>query len=402
MERMRAKWGRRRSAALALAVALAAALIVSGCSGAEEEVYLQPRAPQTETVEKRLISAPAEQVANAVAGTVWDVTVKVSGEVMQVFKKRGEYVEKGDVLFTIDSAEAESALRKSELNLKNAREMNKTSRQNLEDNLAAAQANYDNVRKEYNRIRNLYDDGLVDQRQVDQLKDQLDQAERALRAVQDQLAAYDEQAAAAQIQLETAEIAVEDARRYLEYFTVRAPGSGILTDFYLEPGQMVSAAMGRVGQIQQVNPIKLQTELTESNYRLVKGKRELVYYHPDQPEKKMAAPISYLAPIMSAITKTYTLELEIPNPDFAIQPGERYMVLLTTEEEEHVLAVPVLSVIREESKTYVFVLEDGVYRKKEVKLGRVNGNYQEVLEGVKEGDLVVVSGQSRLTDGQQA
>jgi multidrug efflux pump subunit AcrA (membrane-fusion protein) len=390
--------------AAGMAAVLASTLIASGCGAGsgDQEVYLQPRAPKTEVVEKRPISAPAEQVANAVSGTVWDVTVKVNGEVEQVFKKRGEYVEKDEVLFTIDSAEAESALRKSELNWKNAREMLKTSRQNIVDNLENMQTNYDNVRKEYNRIRNLFDEGLVDQHQVDQVKDQLDQAERALRAVQDQLDAYDEQAAAAQIQLETAEIAVEDARRYLEYFTVKAPGSGILTDFNLEPGQTVAAAAGRVGQIQQADPIKLQTELTESNYQLVKGKKELVYYHPDHPEDKRTAPISYLAPIMSASTKTYTLELEIPNPDLAIQPGSRYMVQLTTEAEEHVLTIPVLSIIREESKTYVFVLEDGVYRKKEVKLGRVNGDYQEVLEGVKEGDQVVVSGQNNLTDGQQA
>ncbi len=407
MENMHSKRSisRKKRAVRPYAILSALALLIAGCAAPDAGQpleQLQPRAVQTEAVSKQTIGSPIEQVANVLSGTVWDVVPKVSGEVDEVLKERGEYVEKGEVLFTIVSTDAESALRKSELALINAEETLKTSRQDLANNLESAKTNYENVLKEYNKIRNDFDDGLVTQYQVDQIKDQVDAAKRNLDALQDKLDAYGESTAAAQIQVESARVAVEDAKRALEYYRVKAPGSGILTDFNLEAGQTVSAAAGRVGQIQQVDPIKLQTELTETNYRLVKDKQELVYYNPDDPEQKNTARISYLAPVMSAATKTYTLELEIPNPGNQLQPGSRYMVQLTTEAEEQVLAVPVLSVIREESNTYVFVKEGDAYRKKPIKLGRVGGEYQEVLEGLKEGDRVVVTGQNTLKDGQTA
>ena len=110
----------------------------------------------------------------------------------------------------------------------------------------------------------------------------------------------------------------------MENYQVKAPGSGVLTDFNVVVGQTAAAAAGKVGQVQQIDPIKIKTELAETNYLLVKEKQELVYYSPNTPDKKGTAKISYLAPIMSAASKTYTLELEVPNPDHLIQPGGRY------------------------------------------------------------------------------
>ncbi|WP_240421183.1 FAD-dependent oxidoreductase [Paenibacillus periandrae] len=115
-----------------------------------------------------------------------------------------------------------------------------------------------------------------------------------------------------------------------ENYSIVAPASGILTDFTPVVGQTISSGM--IGQVQQVDPIKLKTELSETNHQLIRGKKELVYYYPDKPQTKEKAFISYLAPIMSAQTKTYTLELEVPNSDLSIQVGNRYIVQLTTEE----------------------------------------------------------------------
>jgi hypothetical protein len=99
--------------------------------------------------------------------------------------------------------------------------------------------------------------------------------------------------------------------------------------------------------------------------------------------------------------KTYTLELEVPNSDHLLQPGNRFMVQLTTETEEQVIAIPTLSIIREESDTIVYVQQGDQYQKRKVKLGRINGEYQEVIEGVKDGEKLVTAGQNTLKDGQK-
>ncbi|NOV00743.1 efflux RND transporter periplasmic adaptor subunit [Paenibacillus planticolens] len=397
-----------------IALLTAAAVLASACSapGAKgaATVQLAPRAVKTEVVKKQKISNPIEQVADVAAGTTLDVVSKANGEVLEVLKKRGEYVEKGEVLFVIDNKDAVSAKRKSELALKSAQESLQQARDNkvnnrkdLVDNVTRSQTALTNAKQDYNKTRNDYDAGTAVQHQVDQMKQALDNAQMSLDAAQSKLAAFDnsDSISAAQTQAESAGLSLDDATRSLENYQVKAPGSGVLTDFNVVVGQTVATAAGKVGQVQQIDPIKIKTELTETNYQLVKGKQELVYYNPDTPDKKGTAKISYLAPIMSAATKTYTLELEVPNSDHQLQPGTRFMVQLTTETEEQVVAIPTLSVIREDSDTFVFVEQGDQYVKRKVKLGRINGEYQEVLDGVKDGDKLVITGQNTLKDGQK-
>ncbi|MBP1965250.1 efflux RND transporter periplasmic adaptor subunit [Paenibacillus aceris] len=397
-----------------IALLTAAAVLASACSAPGSKgaatVQLTPKAIKTEVVKKQKISNPIEQVADVAAGTTLDVVTKANGEVLEVLKKRGEYVEKGEVLFVIDDKDAVSAKRKSELALKSAQESLQQARDNkvnnrkdLADNVTRSQTALTNAQQDYNKIRNDYDAGTAVQHQVDQSKQALDNAQMSLEAAQSKLAAFDnsDSISAAQTQAESASLSLEDATRSLDNYQVKAPGSGVLTDFNVVVGQTVAAAAGKVGQVQQIDPIKIKTELTESNYQLVKGKQELVYYNPDSPDKKGTAKISYLAPIMSAATKTYTLELEVPNADHQLQPGNRFMVQLTTETEEQVVAIPTLSVIREESDTFVFVEQNGQYMKRKVKLGRISGENQEVLEGVKDGENLVITGQNTLKDGQK-
>lgn len=392
----------------------AATVLATACSapGGKDAatVQLTPKPVKTEVIKLQKISNPIEQVADVVAGTTLDVMAKASGEVTDVLKQRGEYVTKGDVLFVIDNKDALSNKRKSELQVKSAqdslqqaRDNKVNSRKDLADNVARSQTALNNAQQDYNKIRNDFEAGSAVQRQVDQVKQALDNAQMSLDAAQSKLSAFDhtDSISSIETQAESARLSLEDATRSLEYYEVKAPGNGILTDFNVVVGQTASAQAGKVGQIQQIDPIKIKTELAETNYQLVKNKKELVYYNPNTPDKKGTAKISYLAPIMSAATKTYTLELEVPNPDRTIQPGGRYQVQLTTETEEKVAVVPTLSIIREESDTFVFVQQGDQYTKRKVKLGRINGEFQEVLDGVKEGEQLVITGQNTLKDGQK-
>ncbi|TXK86009.1 efflux RND transporter periplasmic adaptor subunit [Paenibacillus sp. N3.4] len=394
---------------LTAAVVMAAGCSAPGAKGAAT-VQLAPRAIKTDVIKKQKISNPIEQVADVAAGTALDVVAKANGEVIEVLKKRGEYVEKGDVLFKIDNKDALSAKSKSELSVRSAQESLQQARDNkvnnrkdLADSVTRSQTALKNAQQDYNKIRNDYDAGLVTQHQVDQTKQALDSAQMNLDSAQSKLSAFDntDSISAAQTQAQSATLSLEDATRSLDNYSVKAPGSGVLTDFNIVVGQTVNAAAGKVGQVQQIDPIKFKTELSETNYQLVKGKQELVYYNPDTPDKKGTAKISYLAPLMSATTKTFTLELEVPNADHQLQPGKRFMVQLTTDKEEQVVAIPSLSVIREASDTFVFVQQGDQYQKRKVKLGRISGEYQEVLEGLKDGEQLVITGQNTLKDGQK-
>ncbi len=283
-----------------LVVAAAIAVTAVGCSvpgqgAGAAEAQLQVRAVRTEAVVKHDIGQPVEQVADVVALNVLDILPKASGEVLEVLRKRGEFVEKGDVLFRIDSRDAESAKRKSELalssaleSLQKAKDDRVNNRKDLADAVTRAEVALNNAEQDYNKMRNDFDAGKVTQHQVDQSKQQVDNARMSLESARSKLAANDNSNTIASIetQAESARISLEDATRNLDNYSVKAPASGLLTDFNVVAGQTVSMNGGKVGQVQQIDPVKIKTELSETNYQLVKNKQQLTYYSPDAPDKK--------------------------------------------------------------------------------------------------------------------
>ncbi|MCU6792675.1 efflux RND transporter periplasmic adaptor subunit [Paenibacillus sp. WQ 127069] len=394
-----------------IAILTVVVALVTGCSAQDPNAVqtdLKVRAVETEAVTKKNIGSPVEQVAEVTAVSVIDVVPKVSGQVVEVIRKKGDYVEKGDILFRIDSKDAESNRQKNELALKSTRDSYQKAKEDQTNNhkdltasVEKAKIELTNAQNDYNKLRNSFDSGLATEHDITLSRQKVDTAQMNLESAQNKLAANDSQNLLATYdnQDKTAALALEDSIRMLDHYNVKAPAGGILTDFELAVGQSVSTTKV-AGQVQQIDPIKITTELSENNYQLVKAKSELVYYNPDTPDKKITVKISYMAPIMSSQTKNYTLELGVPNADHAIKPGSRVLVQLTTESEQSVIAIPALSAIREGSDTYVFVQQADQYQKRKVKLGRINGQYQEVLLGLNEGELLVVTGQNRLKDGQ--
>jgi multidrug efflux pump subunit AcrA (membrane-fusion protein) len=395
-----------------LTVLTAAALMLAGCSTGGKglaQTELKVRAAQTEAITLKKIGDPIEQVAEVQAINVLDIVPKVNGEVIALLKTRGQYVEKGDILFQIDSKDALSAKQRNELSLTSAQQSlqkakddQANSQRDLADAVNKAKTALQNAQEDYNKIRNQFDAGQVTQHDVDMSKQQLDNAQMNMESTQNKLSAMNNTNSIASIesQAKSAGLAVQDSNRSLENYSVKAPASGFLTDFTVTVGQTVTNN-SKIGQVQQVDPIKIKTELSETGYALVKNKKELTYSSPDSPNLKGTAKISYLAPVMSAQTKSYTLELEVPNSDHLIEPGSRIMVQLTTEKEQLVVAIPTLSIIHDGSNSYVFVKQGDQYQRRQVKLGRINGSIQEVLEGVSVDDQLVVTGQNQLNDGQK-
>ncbi|MCZ8513291.1 efflux RND transporter periplasmic adaptor subunit [Paenibacillus filicis] len=410
-----AKSRNRKHCLRALAIVAVAAAIAAGCSApggkgqATVNMNLDNKPVKTETIAKHKISDPREQIADVAAISAMDIMPKASGQVTQVMKKRGDTVQAGEVLFQIDSRDAESAARKSQIALGSAqdslaksREDMANSRKDLQSAVTRAQEQLDNAQKDYSKARNDYDDGKVTQRQVEQAQTALNNAQMDLQSQQNKLAALDStnQLAAQVSQVESSQVGLSDAQRALENYDVKAPVSGVLTDFSVEVGSSVSPSV-KAGQVQQIDPIKIKAELTEASYQLVKNKQQLTYYTPDNPASKGTAQIKFLASVMSASTKTYPLELEVANADQKLKPGTRVLLQLTTESEEQVVAVPTLSIVREGADSYVFVLQGDTVQKRKITLGRLSDTYQEVLSGVKEGEQLVTSGQHQLKDGQK-
>jgi len=99
------------------------------------------------------------------------------------------------------------------------------------------------------------------------------------------------------------------------------------------------------------------------------------------------------------MSRTFRAEVTIANADMAIRPGMFARVELNFGTLDHVV-VPDVAVIRQPGTNtrFVFTVENGQARRREVELGRLIDNNFEVISGIETGAQVVVAGQSRLLD----
>ncbi len=185
---------------------------------------------------------------------------------------------------------------------------------------------------------------------------------------------------------------IKKSRRVPDAITWLAPQDGIVTERNAVDGQafkagevlfrladpsvgwvMADVAEGEVGAVKPGQAVTVRMRAHPG--RLFKGKVAIVYPH------------------LMKETRTARVRVQMPNPDLALLPDMYGDVEIATGSDEPVVVVPASSVIDSGSRQVVIVdLGDGRFEPKDVKLGRRGSGYVEVLEGIQDGDSVVVEG----------
>jgi membrane fusion protein (multidrug efflux system) len=91
----------------------------------------------------------------------------------------------------------------------------------------------------------------------------------------------------------------------------------------------------------------------------------------------------------------------VPNADSALKPG-MFLTVSLAKEQRSALVVPEESLVPEQSKQFIYVLDGERVSKREVRIGRRNPGRAEIISGIKDGERVVIEGTQKLRDGAPA
>jgi RND family efflux transporter MFP subunit len=286
---------------------------------------------------------------------------QVEGEVTRIFVRSGQRVEPGAPLMQIDPAKQQATVKSQE------------------DTRAAKRAALEFAKQQYERFRGLHAQGIASQQDLDQA-----------RSAQDSAAA----------ELQSLEAQVQEQEVQLRYHNVASPTAGIVGDIPVRVGDRVTnstmlTTVDRPGGLEAyVNvPVERAASLRPGlGLEILDGTGAVV----------AKSKITFVSPRVSDETQTVLAKAEIPNDEGRLRTEQfvKARVVWGTHEGP---VVPVLAVSRISGQYFVFVAEDEkgalVARQRPVKLGEIVGNDYLVLEGIKAGDRVVVSGTQFLTDG---
>lgn len=229
--------------------------------------------------------------------------------------------------------------------------------------------NLDDAQREYDRAAKLLEIGAGTQQQVDQLKTKLD----ATRSQYENL---------------------------LENTVLTSPISGVVTARNYDPGDMTGQLP--ILTIEQVQPVKVIVNVSESEFSKVHNGMEVDVTTDVYPDRSFKGKVYLIHPTIDAATRTFTVEITLPNTDSDIVPGMFARVTISFGEADHVV-VPDRAVVKQPGSgnryVYVYHPDDRTVSYNLVQLGRRIDNSYEVLSGVDNGAQVVIAGQSRLTNG---
>jgi len=337
-------------------VALALAALGCGAAG--------PAAPPSAKVKievARVVNVPdrSEYVATLKSRASSAIRPEVEGKITQIFVRPGARVSPGVPLMQIDPAKQQATLKSQQ------------------DTLAAKRASLDYARQQHERMNGLAASGIAS-------KQDLDQATAALDTAQAELAALEAQVREQQVQL--------------RYYSVAAPTAGVVGDIPVRVGDRVTAdttltTIDQPGGLEAYVsvPVERGPQLrTGLPVEIVDGKGEVL----------AETQISFVSPQVDEATQTVLVKARIEGE--GLRPAQFIRARLVWGIHDGPV-IPVLAVSRISGRHFAFVAEEEkgalVARQRELRLGDIVGGDYVVLEGIKPGERVIVSGTQFLMDG---
>lgn len=344
-------------------------LLVAACS--KKDPPRQPSVPVSVTTVKRT-SVPYIVIANGVAEPMQTVAVEaqVNGILNRVTFAEGQAVQAGQVLFEIDSRPYVAVLEQARAQL-------------VRDEAQAA-----NARRDAARYTALVKEGYV-------TGSQADQAEATAAS------------AAATVAADRAN--VSKAALDVANSTIRAPISGRTGSLLVRQGNLVKANSNPpLVVINQIQPILVRFAIPQSQLPDIQR-----YYRGGNTLQVRATPsegsgvplmgtLAFIDNNVDSTTGTVLLKARFSNPEATLWPGQYTNVALQLYVDPNALTLPAPAIITGQQGTYVYIIDSaGGAKQRPVQVSRTVDSLSVIASGLKEGERVVVDGQSRLIPGSK-
>ncbi len=356
--------GKKEQMLRILIVAIAAA-VTAACNGGAQNAP-PPSFPPTPVALQAAKAMPIEDATEYVASLrslrSTAIQPQIDGQVTQVLVKSGERVRQGQPLVQIDPRRQQAAV------------------SSYEAERASREASVAYARQQAQRAAELYAAGAISKQEQEQADTGLRTAEANLKALQAQ---------------------VQQQEVQLRYFTVSAPTAGVIGDVPVRAGNMVTPQTV-LTTIDQSQTLEVNVAVPLERAGALKNGLPLQILSGEGDVRLATTAVSFVSPHVDDQTQSILVKGQVQNPDGTLRP-QQYVRARIVWKTVDGLVIPVTAVLRVSGQVFAFVAEDAggklVAKQRPIKVGAIAGDNYAVLEGLKPGDRVVVSGTQKLADG---
>lgn len=316
---------------------------LTSSSGGIKDVYYV----SVEKAEKKNLSSTVILTGTVIANNDVNIISETSGKVVANFTKVGEYKTVGSVLFQVDDELKKAAL-------------------------LSAEANWDKAKKDLERFKTLFEQKSISDTQLDQAK----------------------------VAAAMAESQYIVAKRQLEDTKIKTPISGYVTARNVDVGSMVMGAPQAtlVANVVDISRVKVRLSISESDAFVLKVGDAV------KVTTEVIPGVVFNGRIESISSKgdeahTYPIEVTVANQaSHQLKAGMFARAEFTSLKNREVIVIPRESLVGSIKNPQVFVVAGGIAKLRNLTVGEQSGTYVQVLNGLTEGETIVVNGQNNLVD----
>jgi len=339
-----------------------------------------------------------------------DLYPKVSGYLEKISVQIGDSVRQGQVIARIDRAEFLQKGKEIEAKVAQARaqyaELEAGTRaediREAEEAVKQDQSRFNNAKFQRERVLALYNRQVISKKEADVSEMDYNVTEAQLAASEQRLKSSKEGArpetrAASLGKLKEMEAILAQEQIHLQNTEIVAPFPGEVVRRNVDNGALVSPSTPLVTLV-HMETLKVLANVLEKDIALVKPGMKAKILTETYPEEPFEGTIVRINKALDLATRTLQAEINVPNPGRLLKPGMFAKIEVMLTDKPDALAIPREAVLEEGGKQAVFVVEGNQALRKRVVTGIEQGELIEVVEGLKDGEKVVVKGQASLTD----
>ena len=292
-----------------------------------------------------------------------DLVPEVAGKIAAIYVEEGDHVKEGQVLAELDTRAARLQLEQAQAGL------------------AVAQANLNDAQRNLERSQSLFEKATITEQQFEKMR-----------------LAYE----AARAQLQQAEAALHLAQYQVDVSVMKAPFAGVVTGKWSKVGDVINPMMSGFGtrtgvvSVMDVSKVKILVDVPPNQIEEIAVNQPAELTIESLPGKVFQGRVTAVNPAADPTSKTFRVQVVIPNPESLIRPGIFGAVTIKTLTHQQILLVPSIGVLPGD---VVFVAEGGKAVRKKVTVGIRGDGSVEIESGLAEGEQVIVQGNYGLEDG---
>ncbi|MFW6140645.1 MAG: efflux RND transporter periplasmic adaptor subunit [Acidobacteriota bacterium] len=356
-----------------------------------EEAQEAPVSVRTVTAKKGDLNIRLKSPGEAFTRKKIIIKSEVPGWIDNLHVEEGQHVKKGDLLVELDNQQYQ-------LNLQEARAsyLQKLSELLMEQKFSLTQEQIttsgterlEQTKKEFEKANDLYSKGLISLDEHQKASKEYEMALIEAGELKDEI----REAAKGVTQ---ADINVKKARMELGKTTISAPFSGIICELRVTSQEHVSSSQ-ELFTLVNIDQIQVHAKVLESEIGKMKTGREVTMNFSAYPQKKFKGMVKSISPIINPEDRTCRVIVTMKNPDEVIKPGMHAEVEIITDIYQNRLLIPQEAILVRGGRKLAFVVEDSLAKWRYLELGLENEEYAEVLDGIQEGEPVIIEGHFTL------